>query len=333
MDEDTFSDTVSFVGQRNSGRRLRLRWSEHTPPVNATGNLQVPDVPDSHDRRLMRVRAAMRRDSPQPEVRRAAQVVRSLAERVGQADLEAGVPRAIRRHQSVFNIILMCAVASGDRSCPVAVVGTISTAFVHPVCGAEMPGRDAVMAGWETLHHALNVMGIQSVEGLSERVSGQGFPQPRWGAHFCGRAQERLMNSAAHINAKVTALESAYVRVVLQACEHGPRQEQEEQPARGVVPATPPVPDSRWDVLDQVNLEEVCRTRFPVLQSCPFFLRGRFRQASRVALETLDNGWSGWSRSPHRDQRLEIVQSVAFHVAQETSWPCQSGQGRVGPQV
>ena len=52
LDEDTCSDTVSLVGQRNSGRRLRLRWSEHTPPVNTTSNVQVPDVPDSHDRRF-----------------------------------------------------------------------------------------------------------------------------------------------------------------------------------------------------------------------------------------------------------------------------------------
>ena len=40
-------------------------------------------------------------------------------------------------------------------------------------------------------------------------------------------------------------------------------------------------------------MEEVSRTRFPVLQSCPFQLGGRFRQASRVALETLHNGVIG----------------------------------------
>ena len=70
-------------------------------------------------------------------------------------------------------------------------------------------------------------------------------------------------------------------------------QEQEEQLAREVAPATPPVPDSRRDVLYQVDLEEVCRTRFLVLQSCPFQLRGRFKQASRVALEILHNGVVG----------------------------------------
>ena len=116
-------------------------------------------------------------------------------------------------------------------------------------------------------------MGIHSAEGLSEWVSG--FPQPRWGVHFGGRVQERPLNHAAHINARVTSLECAYVRVILQACEVGAHQEQEKQWTR-----------SRWDVLDQVNLEEVCRTRFAVLQNCQFQLRGRFRQAARVALDS-----------------------------------------------
>ena len=101
-----------------------------------------------------------------------------------------------------------------------------------PVCGVEMPGHEAVMAGWEALHLAVNTMGIQSVEGLSEWIHGQGFPQPRWGAHFSGRAQERLLNSAAHINARVTSLESAYVQAVLQACEHGAREVQEARQTR-----------------------------------------------------------------------------------------------------
>ena len=84
IDEDTCSDTESMVEHRNSGRRLQLRWSEHTAPVvNPTGDVQVVPVLDSHDRRLMRVRAAMRRNNRQAEVRRAAEVVRSLAERVG----------------------------------------------------------------------------------------------------------------------------------------------------------------------------------------------------------------------------------------------------------
>ena len=184
-----------------------------------------------------------------------------------------------------------------------AVVGTISTALVHPSSWrGDMPGHDGVMAGGKHCIKHLNVMGIQSVESLSEWVPGRPF---LWA---CARTTHE------QINARVISLGSAYVRVVLQACEYSALQEQE--PARVVAPATPPVPESRWDVLDQVNFEEVCRTRFPVFQSCPFQLRGRFRQASRVAQ------WSGWSRCPHG----EIVHSVAFHVAQET--PCRAKVGK-----
>ena len=168
----------------------------------------------------------------------------------------------------------------------VGVVGTVSVQHVPiPVCGVEMPGYDAVMAGWEALQLALNTTGIESVERLSEWVSGQGFPQPRWGAHFCGRAQERLLNSAAHINARVTCLESAFVQVVLQACQHGVWQEQEEHRVRQVAPEPTSDPDARWDVLEDVNLDGICSKRFPVLQNCPFQMRGRFRQATRVALD------------------------------------------------
>ena len=43
--------------------------------------------------------------------------------------------------------------------------------------------------------------------------------------------------------------------------------------------------------------------------------------------------WSGWSRHSHGDQRLGMVHFAALYVAPETPWPCQSGQGRVVPQV
>ena len=172
-------------------------------------------------------------------------------------------------------------------------VQSVQHVSIPVCCGVEMPGHDAVMAAWEALHLALVTMGIQSVEGLSEWICGQGFPQPRWCAHFCGRAQERLLNSAAHINARVTCLESAHVQVVLQACQHGVRQEQEEHRVRRVAPEPTSDPDARWDVMDDVNLEEISSKRFRVLQSCPFQMRGRFRQATRVALETLHNGVVG----------------------------------------
>ena len=38
--------------------------------------------------------------------------------------------------------------------------------------------------------------------------------------------------------------------------------------------------------MDEVNLQELFQFRFPVLQSCPHHVRGRFRQANRRVLET-----------------------------------------------
>ena len=107
--------------------------------------------------RLMRVREALQRDGQPPEVRRAIEVVRSLAARIGQVDPEGGVPRVIRRQQwSVFNVPLMWAAAAGDRSCAVLEWLAQSVRNVSiPVCGVEMPGHEAVMAGWEALHLAV----------------------------------------------------------------------------------------------------------------------------------------------------------------------------------
>ena len=63
----------------------------------------------------------------------------------------------------------MWAAAAVDRSCAVLEWLAHSVRDVSiPVFGVEMPGHEAVMAGWEALHLAVNTMGIQSVEGLSE---------------------------------------------------------------------------------------------------------------------------------------------------------------------
>ena len=86
-----------------------------------------------------------------------------------------------------------------------------------------MSGRDAVMAAWAALHGALRAWGIRSREGLSEWVPRTRFPSTTMGAHFSGRAQERLLNAAANHDARVSALETAYVQVTLQACEQGVR--------------------------------------------------------------------------------------------------------------
>ncbi len=69
---------------------------------------------------------------------------------------------------------------------------------VQDVCVAsiEMTGPEAVVVGWEALRRAMQEIGIRAREGLAEWIDSQGFPMPRWGAHFCSRAQERMLNIA-----------------------------------------------------------------------------------------------------------------------------------------
>ena len=147
--EDTCSDTVNVVGQRNSGRQLRLRWSKHTPPVNATSNVQVPDVLDSHDRRLMRVRAAS--GATVETGNRSGQVSGGACWTSGSGS------RCAQSHWSPtvvsFQHSSLWAAATGNRSLPV--LQWLAQSAQHlsiPVCDVEMPGHDAVMAGWEALH-------------------------------------------------------------------------------------------------------------------------------------------------------------------------------------
>ena len=46
--------------------------------------------------------------------------------------------------------------------------------------------------------------------------------------------------------------------------------------------------------LDEVSLQQLFQKRFSVLQSFPVQMKGRFRQAVRVALEALETGT--WQR-------------------------------------
>ena len=112
-----------------------------------------------------------------------------------------------------------------------------------------MSGRDAVLAAWDALHGAMRAWGIRSREGLSEWVHAQGFPQPRWGAHFSGRAQERLLNAAANHDARVSALDTTYVQVTLQVCEQGVRELVQNHLQRRTIDA-PSLPAQSWKVLD-----------------------------------------------------------------------------------
>ena len=110
----------------------------------------------------------------------------------------------------------------------------------------------------------------------------------RWRAHFSSRAQERIMNIAIAADARVSALESLFVKLVLVECQGGDRDPKHVVPRAsdrndGVSVS---FPDSCWEVLDTVDLQEVFQCRFSVLQNCPHHVRGRFRMAARVALKT-----------------------------------------------
>ena len=91
------------------------------------------------------------------------------------------------------------------------------------------------------------------------------------------------MNAAAAHDARVTGLESAYVQLVLQACEQGTEEAPPCQHRRHVDRDLPP--ESCWEAFDAINLEDVFQKRFSVLQSCPHHLKGRLRYAFRLALQ------------------------------------------------
>ena len=137
--------------------------------------------------------------------------------------------------------------------------------------------------GWEALHDAMRSQGITSREDLSEWIHNQGFPRPRWCAHFSGRAQERILNFTVSQDARGSAIEALYVHIVLHRCRSVHHVPINPEPQRGV--QCPQRQETNWEVLDRFDLHEVFEMRFRVLQSCPRHLRGRFQHASRCALE------------------------------------------------
>ena len=116
-----------------------------------------------------------------------------------------------------------------------AVVGCVNTEHVRPGLWSEF-ANEAVMMEWDSLHGAMQVLGIRSKEGLAEWVHAQGFPTTM-GSSF-QRAQECLLNEAAAHDTRVTGLESAYVQVILQACEHGITEDAHQIPHRRPIAST-----------------------------------------------------------------------------------------------
>ena len=88
---------------------------------------------------------------------------------------------------------------------------------------------------------------------------------PRWSAYFSARPHERIMNIAIAADARVSALESFFVQLVLVECRGGDRDPVHVVPraSHGVVRFPVSFPDSCWEVLYTVDLQEgspCCRT-------------------------------------------------------------------------
>ena len=175
--------------------------------------------------------------------------------------------------------------------------------IVHCCSGCAMQHHTVQHCTWEcrtcqgTTHclqdGAMVSWGIQSREDLSEWIHNQGFPRPQWGAHFCARAQERIINGVVTRDVRGAAIETVCVQIALQTCrQHGmpPEPSHNQQPT---VPASTcdreDMPSSAWEWLDGVDIQQVFDKRFWVMQGCPHQVRGRFRQATRCALEARHN--------------------------------------------
>ena len=185
-------------------RRLTLRSGSQVVRDNQAV------LPDSHDQRLERVRQSIRVDQRARQCQSGANFIRNLASRVGPLGIDDDIPRQIRRQQwSVLNVPLMWSAAEGAEDCPMLEwLSTVADQLPRVnIGGEEMGGRDAVPVGWNALHHTFQSMGILSREDLSECFHSQRFPQPRWGAHFSGRVQERILNMVAATDARGSALE------------------------------------------------------------------------------------------------------------------------------
>ena len=75
------------------------------------------------------------------------------------------------------------------------------------------------------------------------------------------------------------------LNIVLDACRQEPQAERLSPAENFPAGSRPLVAAMLW--LDEVNLQEICLRKFKVLQSCLVQLKGRYRQACRVALEAL----------------------------------------------
>ena len=228
-------------------------------------------------------------------------VIRNLARRIGVLPSQNDIPRQVLRQRwSALYVPWMWAAAEGNEQAPIAswIASTANAVTDVPVAGTPTGGHQAARAAWEGLCHAYRAWGIHTRADLADWIQAQGFPRPRCGAHFSGRAQERILQEAGQLDVRAAAIEDVIVRIALEAVRR--RADSHQQPSQPMsraqrrrqratahrprpVPESPP--DDSWPQLDAIDLRAVFQQRFGVLQSCPAFLKGRFRQAIRHALE------------------------------------------------
>ena len=299
------------TSQSIQDRRLvqnRLESAFEEPHDN---DIPMQEVPDSHDLRLGRVRRRLRllwnpETDLAPEVRVAANLLRSLATRIGAVPHGSVLPGAIRRQRwSPFNVPLMWAAAAQAETCPVfawliSIAGRVDEPV--PFFGGNMSASGAVRTGWAKLRHSMRSWCVNSDAELSGWLSRSGFPA----------AQEFILTMACREDACVGLLEAVFVEMTLnEGCRQTSDAEAVPLIPRASVGGTAiptSVPRDSWEQLDDVDLEEVFLRRTPMLRSCPHFSRGRVRHC------TLEGQVGGRHR-----RRRTCVESVCPHPIDDSS--------------
>ena len=210
----------------------RLVLLSHSAPVIQGSNVMEVDrvaqvlrnPPDSHEHRFRRVRQAMQRErgALERQVEVAAEPIRRLATRVGPFD-----GMRSRGRFAATSGRLSTSHSSGllpkktDKSPVLVWLTDVAQSFPNAnAAGVQVAGPEALTVGWEALRDVMRRMGIPSREQFAERIHNQGFPMPRWRAHFRGRVQERILNIEIAQDAMVSALAAVCVVVTLAECEH-----------------------------------------------------------------------------------------------------------------
>ena len=63
-----------------------------------------------------------------------------------------------------------------------------------------------------------------------------------------------------------------------------------------------------WEELEQFSMEDIFRTRVPMLKSCPHFLRGRLRESFQVALRERHRAKMVQDEQAGRERRISVTE-------------------------